>query len=265
MPINLVYDQTDADELKAKIEVEWIATDFVDQQRKEMKAMFDFAAANHDAASLRASTLYDRSVREANFEVGDKVWALDQGSKVFTNPKLRPRWKDPNLVTDTFNEVNAILKADGRSRKTKIVHLCKLKRCFGKPQVVAINNEEQSVNENSQISNSFDPVSPAPHRKREEGRMAYPNANSNFSDELTVGQPQDLVPGLDENDYSMKVDNQENSSTVYKLLSKGNRSNKENVLPSTSRATRSTQSPKNRPLLKKFDGQSDSKTAESTR
>ena len=44
-------------------EVEWIASDFVDQQRKEMKAMFEFAAANRDAASLRASTLYDRTVR----------------------------------------------------------------------------------------------------------------------------------------------------------------------------------------------------------
>ena len=50
LPIDLVYDQTDADELKAKIEVEWIASDFVDQQKREMKAMFDFAAANRDAA-----------------------------------------------------------------------------------------------------------------------------------------------------------------------------------------------------------------------
>ena len=255
LPIDLVYDQTDADELKAKIEVEWIASDFVDQQRKEMKAMFDFAAANRDAASLRASTLYDRTVRGANFKVGDKVWVLDQGTKIGTNPKLRPRWKGPYLVTDMFNEVNAILKADGRSRKTKIVHLCKLKRCFGKPQVVAINNEEQSVNENSQISNSLDPMSPAPNRKREEGRTACPNANANATanasnNELTVGQPQYLVPDIEEDDYSMTVDSQNNSSPVHKLLSKGHRSNKQNVLPSTSRATKSTQSPVNRPRLK---------------
>ena len=88
LPIDLVYDQTDADELISKIEVEWIASDFVDQQRKEMKAMFDFASANRDAASLRASTLYDRMVRGANFKVGDKVWVLDQGTKVGTNPQI---------------------------------------------------------------------------------------------------------------------------------------------------------------------------------
>ena len=251
LPIDLVYDQTDADELKAKIEVEWIASDFVDQQRKEMKAMFDFAAANRDAASLRASTLYDRSVRGANFKVGDKVWVLDQGTKVGTNPKLRPRWKGPYLVTDMFNEVNAILKADGRSRKTKIVHLCKLKRCFGKPPVVTINNEEQSVNESSQISNSFDPMSPAPNRKGEEGRMACPNARANASNnELTVGQPLDLVPELERDDHSMEVDSQDNDFPVNKLPSKGHRTNKEDVRPSTSKATRSTQSPKNRPILK---------------
>ena len=34
-----------------------IAKVFEEQQRKEMKAIFNFAAANRDAASLRASTL----------------------------------------------------------------------------------------------------------------------------------------------------------------------------------------------------------------
>ena len=112
LPINLVYNQTDSVELRAKIDVEWIASDFVDQQKEEMKAIFDFAAANRDAVALKASTMYDRTVREANFKVGDKVWVLDQGSKAGTNPKLRPRWKGPYLLTDLLNEVNAILKAE---------------------------------------------------------------------------------------------------------------------------------------------------------
>ena len=90
-----MYDQVVSLELKAKIEMEWIASDFVDQQKKKMRAMFDFAAANHDAAALRARTLYDRTVRGANFKVGDKVWVLNQGTKTGENPKLRPRWKGP--------------------------------------------------------------------------------------------------------------------------------------------------------------------------
>ena len=212
--------------------------------------MFDFAAANRDAASLRASTLYDRTVRWANFKVRDKVWVLDQGTKVGTNPKLRPRLKRPYLVTEMFNEVNAILRADVRSWKTKIVHLCKLKRCFGKPQVVAINNREQSVNESSLISDSFDPVSPAPNRKGERGRTTCANAKANDSnDEVMVYQPRDQVTQLEKDGHSMTVDSKDDGTTVVKLLSKQHRSDKENVLPSTSRATRSTQSPVNRPIL----------------
>ena len=220
LPIDLVYDQTNSDELRAKIEVKWIALDFMDQQRKEMKAMIDFAAANRDAASLRGSTLNDRTVRGANLKVGDKIWVLDQRKKVGSNPKLRRRWKGPDLVTDMFNEVNAILKADDRSRKTKIVHLCKLKRYSGKQPVVVINSQEHSVNESNMISNSFDPASPAPNQKGERGRIACTNANANDSrDEETVYQPLDQVT---------VQDSQDSGNTVIRLLSKERRRNKEN-------------------------------------
>ena len=117
---------------------------------------------------MRTSTLYDRTVRGANFKVGDKVWILDQGAKAGINPKLRPRWKGPNLVTDLFNEVNVNLKADGRSRQTKVVHLCKLKMCFCKSPN---NSREYSVNESNAINNSVYLVSPASNRIREESQV----------------------------------------------------------------------------------------------
>ena len=59
-----------------------------------MRAVFDFAAANRDAAALKASALYDRTILGIDFKVGDKV----------------------------LNEVNAILKADRRSNKLKVIH-----------------------------------------------------------------------------------------------------------------------------------------------
>ena len=34
-PIDLVYDQTDSDELKAKIDVEWIASEFAKKLKTE--------------------------------------------------------------------------------------------------------------------------------------------------------------------------------------------------------------------------------------
>ena len=73
LPIDLVYDQVNSEELKAKIDVEWIASDFVKQQKKEMRAMFNFAAANRDAAALRASTLYDRTLRGVNIKINNSI------------------------------------------------------------------------------------------------------------------------------------------------------------------------------------------------
>ena len=57
----------------------------------------------------------------------------------------------------------------------------------------------------------------------------------------------------------MTMHSQDNSSPVHKLLSKQRQNNKENVLPSTSRATRSTQSPLNRPILKNLTNKSTQK------
>ena len=236
--------------MKATIEVEWIASDYVDQQKKEMKAMFDFAAANRDEASLRASTIYDRSVRGANFKVGDKVWVLDQSTKVGSNPKLRPRWKGPYLVTDMFNEVNAILKADGRSRKTKIVHLCKLKRCFGKHPVVAINVPDQSVNESSMISNSFDPASPTPNQKGENSRMACTIANAAASNELIRSsnelmeyQPLGQVIQVERDAHLKTVDGQYSGTTVMRTVSKGHPNKRKDNQTELSKATKSTELP----------------------
>ena len=95
LPIDLATDQTNAEDIRAKYEVEWIASEFVDQQRKDMRAVFDFAAANRDAAALKARALYDRTIRGIDFKIGDSVWLLDQGPKVGGNPKLRPLWKGP--------------------------------------------------------------------------------------------------------------------------------------------------------------------------
>ena len=53
-----------------------------EDQKQEMKAMFDFAAENRDEAALRPSTFYDLMAREAKFEVGHKIWVLDKGTSL---------------------------------------------------------------------------------------------------------------------------------------------------------------------------------------
>ena len=92
---------------------------------------------------------------------------LDQSNKAGLNPKLRLRWKGPYLVTNFFNDVNAILKADGRSKKLKVIHFSKLKKCFGKPPIVSISNRDHSIDETNSIQESQERVTPAPESKSE--------------------------------------------------------------------------------------------------
>ena len=72
IPIDLVYDQTDSDELKAKIDVEWITSEFAENLKREMREMLNFAASNRNAAALRASAIVDRTVQGANFQEGER-------------------------------------------------------------------------------------------------------------------------------------------------------------------------------------------------
>ena len=108
----------DSDELRLWIDVKCIASEFVEQQKKEMKAVFDFAYENRDAAALRVSILYD------------------QGTKVEGNSKLRPSCKGTYLVTEMFTEVIDIvngwpLKKNHISSSLQIVEVFrKTNHCF---------------------------------------------------------------------------------------------------------------------------------------
>ena len=114
--------------------------------------MFDLAASNRDEAALRASALVDRTVRCVNYKVGDVVWIMDENHKKGVNPKLRPKWKAPFTITEIFNEVHAVLKADGRSKKTIIRHFSKLKKCIGKPFVAPMNARDLAIDSSHTIN-----------------------------------------------------------------------------------------------------------------
>ena len=162
LSIDLVNDQTDSNELRDKIEVDWIASEFVDKQKAEMKAMFDLGASNRDKAALRASVLVDRTVRCANYQEVDKVWIMDENHKKRVNPKLRPKWKGPFTITEIVNEVDEILKADGCSHKTIIRHFSKLKKCIGKPFIAPMKARESTFDESHLINDaSREEYSPA--------------------------------------------------------------------------------------------------------
>ena len=143
---------------------------------------------------------------------------LDQSTKVGVNPKLRPRWKGPYTVANLFNEVNAILKADGRSKKLKVIHFSKLKKCFGKPPIVPISNRDQSVEETSLINEFQERVAPAPESQSERNRMACAREH----------QPLGQVRG-DRDEHSSAIIHDQSEFTVTRELSKGHGSSNNRV------------------------------------
>ena len=110
---------------------------------------------------------------------------------------MRPRWKEPYLVTGILNEVDAILKADGRSRKTLIVHFSKLKKCFGKPFIAPMNYQDQSIEESNLIDETEIEQSPASNSLTEKHQMerARESEEDSSSDERqTQGRAQKEQP-----------------------------------------------------------------------
>ena len=69
LQIDLVNDQTDSDELKAKIDVEWIVSEFAENLKKMMRKMFNFAARNRDARALRTSAIVYHTVGGVNYQI----------------------------------------------------------------------------------------------------------------------------------------------------------------------------------------------------
>ena len=112
--------------------------------------------------------------------------------------------------------------------------------------VVSISSREHSINESSLISNSFEPMSPAPNQKRERGRMACANE---FNDEIYTHQSLGQVTQVERDEHQLAVDSQDSNNTVVKLLSKGRRNNEEGAQPRSLRAMRSTKLSLERPII----------------
>ena len=121
----------------------------------------------------------------------------------------------PYPVTNLFNKVNALLKTDGRSKKLKVIHFSKLKKCFGKPPIVSISNRDHSIEETSTINESQERVTPAPESQSEKNRMACAKRSENQRHQL-LGQ----VRG-DREEYSATIDlDYASEFTVTRELSK---------------------------------------------
>lgn len=79
---------------------------------------------NSIKANRKYEELYDKTLKEVNFKMGDKVYLLKEPR----SNKLDPHWERIYGITQLFSNYNA--EIDLGYDKRKIVHLNKLKHAF---------------------------------------------------------------------------------------------------------------------------------------
>ena len=120
--------------------------------------MYGYVRKNRDCKVNKAALNHNRNVRGCDFKPNDRVWMLDSAPQKGLNQKLRPRWKGPFTVIDKTNDVNVLLKPDGRKKKTIVCHMSRLKRCFGKPLPKLSNEKKKKHKRRGRPANEFDSV-----------------------------------------------------------------------------------------------------------
>jgi len=98
---------------------------YYDNLKEKMNLSHDLAKGRIEMRSHRTKALYDRKVRQLNFELGQKVWLFNPRRKLGRAPKLQSNWEGPYEIVRKINDVVYCIRKSGR-HKNKIVHLDRL-------------------------------------------------------------------------------------------------------------------------------------------
>ena len=113
------------------------------------------AEADSCEASEKYKEHHDKSAKEHNFQIGDKVLIDNQlfGSK---NKKFSPMWIGPFLITKIINKQNVEVKIKNR---TQIYNVCRLKK-FTDPENSKFKNEKSIKKHTVDEKDSNDMMNP---------------------------------------------------------------------------------------------------------
>jgi hypothetical protein len=100
-------------------------SNYYDDLREKMNLSHVLAKGRMEMKSQRIKTLYDRKVRQLNFEPGQKVWLFNPRRKLGRAPKLQSNWEGPYVIVKRLNDVVYCIRKSDRY-KSKIVHLDRL-------------------------------------------------------------------------------------------------------------------------------------------
>jgi hypothetical protein len=125
MPADLVWGAPER-----TLEATLTRDEYVEKIRENTESAYKLAREQLRASAERRKTSYDVRVKKSTFATGDWVWYYYPRKYQGRSPKWQKLYTGPYLVLRAIPPVNFVLQKSQRS-KPFVVHIDKLKRCFG--------------------------------------------------------------------------------------------------------------------------------------
>jgi len=102
--------------------------DYITKLRQDLKETWEAVVENHERAQQHQQENHNKKAKIVEFKEGDLVLLLDTTTIKGRTKKLAPNYTGPYVVTKRVNEVNYIIRYQGRKTgKTQRVHANRLK------------------------------------------------------------------------------------------------------------------------------------------
>jgi len=144
MPLDLLMNVEEESEGTRKSDV------FVQQMKERADECYEVAREHLRVAAERRKKTYDIRVKTSEYVAGNWVWYWYPRRYQKKSPKWQKSYTGPYLIVRVIEPVNYVLQKSVRS-KPFVVHVDKLKRCFGETPVswlvepTVVDNEVPSV------------------------------------------------------------------------------------------------------------------------
>lgn len=119
--------------------------EYARELKQRLQEVYKLVTTTAQRRIEKTKLLYDRNVRPAEYQAGDKVWVLCAEQRKGMSRKLLKMWKGPYEVVEKLNERNYRLQTIRQKRRKRLtVHLNRLKRCYAsEPETVQAHSESQ--------------------------------------------------------------------------------------------------------------------------
>lgn len=139
MPLDLLLDLPDGERKSS-----FSPNEFVNHMQEQTVSAYALAREHLRVAAERRKTSYDIKTRDVEFGVGEWVWYWYPRKYPSRSPKWQRSYTGPYLIVRKIEPVNVVLQRSPRS-KPFVVHINKIKKCFGETPESWLNSEIPST------------------------------------------------------------------------------------------------------------------------